>query len=175
METLPRPWIEVGVGSGRFASDLGVEIGLDPASDPLNLATRRGTRVVRGRVETLPFAAGTFGGMLLIVTICFVADPLAALREARRVVGPRGWSCRSCARPGPVTNQKPTRPHVVLLEGGTECFVRAYAREARPHPCVSESWSKSFQQATSGLKLRRSARLHATAASPRSCAMRKSS
>jgi SAM-dependent methyltransferase len=90
LEALPRPGIEVGVGSGRFASALGVEVGLDPASNPLHLAKPRGIGVVRGRGEMLPFAAGTFGAALLIVTICFVADPVAALREARRVVRPDG-------------------------------------------------------------------------------------
>ena len=29
---LPKPWIEVGAGSGRFAQALGIDIGLDPSS-----------------------------------------------------------------------------------------------------------------------------------------------
>jgi hypothetical protein len=28
---LPKPWLEIGVGSGRFAQSLGIEIGLDPS------------------------------------------------------------------------------------------------------------------------------------------------
>lgn len=34
---LPRPWAEVGVGSGRFAAALGAEVGVDPAAGPLAL------------------------------------------------------------------------------------------------------------------------------------------
>ena len=28
---LPKPWLEIGVGSGRFAQYLGIESGLDPS------------------------------------------------------------------------------------------------------------------------------------------------
>ncbi len=28
---LPRPWLEIGVGSGRFAENLKIEYGLDPS------------------------------------------------------------------------------------------------------------------------------------------------
>ena len=30
LKSLPRPWIEIGVGSGRFAQALGIETGIDP-------------------------------------------------------------------------------------------------------------------------------------------------
>jgi len=29
---LPKPWLEVGVGSGRFAQALGIETGVDPSA-----------------------------------------------------------------------------------------------------------------------------------------------
>jgi len=35
---LPKPWIEVGIGSGRFAQALGIDIGLDPSSKLLKIA-----------------------------------------------------------------------------------------------------------------------------------------
>ncbi len=85
-EGLPRPWLEVGVGSGRFAAGLGIDVGLDPAERLLEMARRRNVAVVRGRGEDLPFPAGSFGGVFLIVTLCFVEDPLAVLRECRRVL-----------------------------------------------------------------------------------------
>jgi SAM-dependent methyltransferase len=87
---LPRPWAEVGVGSGRFAASLGVDVGLDPAVAPLALARSRGVRVIRGTGEHLPFRAGVFGAVLVVVTVCFAEDPAALLAEARRVIRPDG-------------------------------------------------------------------------------------
>jgi len=84
------PRLEVGVGTGRFAVALGLDVGLDPASAPLGLAAGRGVRSVRGSGERLPFADGAFGAVALIVTLCFVDDPAAALLEARRVLRPGG-------------------------------------------------------------------------------------
>jgi hypothetical protein len=37
---LPRPWAEIGTGSGRFAAALGVDVGLDPAAALLAEACR---------------------------------------------------------------------------------------------------------------------------------------
>lgn len=79
-----------GVGTGRFAAALGVEFGVDPALAPLRLAARRGCGVAAARGEALPFRDGAVGAVIFVVTLCFVADPLAALREARRVLRPGG-------------------------------------------------------------------------------------
>ena len=80
---LPRPWAEVGAGSGRFAAALGVDVGLDPAAAPLLLARSRRIGVVRSAGERLPFRAGVFGAVLIVVTVCFADDPAALLAEAR--------------------------------------------------------------------------------------------
>jgi SAM-dependent methyltransferase len=84
------PRLEVGVGSGRFAMALGVEVGIDPAPGALALAARRGVRVAAGRAEELPFASGRFAAVLFVVTLCFVADSERAVLEARRVLAPGG-------------------------------------------------------------------------------------
>ena len=52
---LPEPWIEVGVGSGRFAKALGTDIGLDPSCKLLEMARCRGVSVFLGRGEEMPF------------------------------------------------------------------------------------------------------------------------
>lgn len=83
---LPRPWAEVGTGSGRFAAALGTDIGLDPAAGLLTLARSRGVRVVCGDGGRLPFRDGAFGAVLIVVTLCFASDPAALLAEARRTV-----------------------------------------------------------------------------------------
>ncbi len=84
-EGLPRPWLEVGVGSGRFADALGVDLGVDPARAPLRYAVRRGVRVLRAEGQALPFEQRSFGAAFAIVTLCFASDPHGLLREAARV------------------------------------------------------------------------------------------
>jgi len=83
---LPKPWIEVGVGSGRFAQALGIDIGLDPSSKLLEMAKNRGISVFLGRGEEMPFQDGIFGTAFLIVTLCFVDSPTRTLGEAARLL-----------------------------------------------------------------------------------------
>jgi SAM-dependent methyltransferase len=83
---LPKPWIEVGVGSGRFAQALGTDIGLDPSSKLLEIAKYRGVSVFSGRSEGMPFKDGVFGTIFFIVTLCFVDSPSRALGEAARLL-----------------------------------------------------------------------------------------
>ncbi len=90
LSNLPRPWLEVGVGSGRFASELGIDFGIDPARQPLVIARGRELLAVRGVGERLPLRDGSVGAVLLVVTLCFVRDPAAVLSEVRRVVTAAG-------------------------------------------------------------------------------------
>ena len=87
---LPGPCVEVGVGTGWFASRAGCEYGVDPSRAMLRIALERGVLVAQGRGERLPLATGSMGSVLMVVTLCFVSDPLQALREARRVLAPGG-------------------------------------------------------------------------------------
>ena len=83
-------WLEVGVGSGRFAATLGVAEGIDPSPNMLDIAAGRGIRTHEGQAEDLPFPDGVCDGVLLVLTLCFVADPQRALRECRRILRPEG-------------------------------------------------------------------------------------
>jgi SAM-dependent methyltransferase len=83
---LPKPWIEVGVGSGRFAKALGTDIGLDPSSKLLEIAGYRGVGVFLGRGEEMPFKDGVFGTIFFVVTLCFVDSPRKTLGEAARLL-----------------------------------------------------------------------------------------
>lgn len=87
---LPKPWLEVGVGSGRFAQALGIETGIDPSVKLLEIAKRRGITVSRARGEEQFFNRETFGTVFLIVTLCFVDSPIVVLREAHRILKPEG-------------------------------------------------------------------------------------
>ena len=79
-------WLEVGVGTGRFAEALGIEEGVDPSRPMLELARRRGLQVKRGHGEELPYANAFFDGVLMVVTVCFLSDPGKAFAECRRVL-----------------------------------------------------------------------------------------
>lgn len=78
--------IEIGVGTGRFASRLGISIGLEPSNRMGAVARSRGIRVVAGVAEDLPFAAGSFSVALMVTTICFLDDMYKAFRETHRVL-----------------------------------------------------------------------------------------
>jgi SAM-dependent methyltransferase len=87
---LPKPWIEVGVGSGRFAQALGIDIGLDPSSKLLEMASNRGISVFLGKGDEMPFQDGVFGTTFYVVTLCFVDAPMRTLGEAARLLKSKG-------------------------------------------------------------------------------------
>ena len=90
LPSLPKPWLEVGVGSGRFARALGIETGVDPSIRLLGMARRRGITAFLGRGEQELFDEESFGAVFLIVTLCFVDSPLDVLKEAYRILVPGG-------------------------------------------------------------------------------------
>jgi ubiquinone/menaquinone biosynthesis C-methylase UbiE len=90
LDSLPKPWLEVGVGSGRFAQALGIETGIDPSVRLLELASKRGIKVIPGRGEQHLFQPGSFRSVFLIVTLCFVNSPSEVLKEAHRILAPSG-------------------------------------------------------------------------------------
>ena len=83
---LAKPWLEIGVGSGRFAQALGIKVGIDPSVKLLDMAKRRGITVFLARGEEQVFNKETFGTVFLIVTLCFVDSPSDVLREAHRIL-----------------------------------------------------------------------------------------
>ena len=82
--------LEVGVGTGRFASALGVTEGVDPSPAMLAYATQRGVRTKVGSAEELPYHDGSFDGVLIVATLSFVKDAGQALVECARVLRPNG-------------------------------------------------------------------------------------
>jgi ubiquinone/menaquinone biosynthesis C-methylase UbiE len=83
-------WLEAGVGTGRFASMLGIAEGIDPSPRMLEIAAGRGLRTYEGCAEVLPFPDSSFDGVLLALTLCFVDDSGLTLRECYRVLRPEG-------------------------------------------------------------------------------------
>ncbi len=82
--------LDVGVGTGRFAVPLDIKIGVEPAKAMADIARSRGIEVYEAKAEKIPFEDSSFDFVLIVVTICFVQDPIQALREAKRVLKPRG-------------------------------------------------------------------------------------
>lgn len=82
--------VEVGVGTGVFSSRLGVPLGLDPALRMIKIAEGRGIDVVQGVGEFLPIKSNCLDYVLFAFTICFLRNLRASLREAWRVLRPRG-------------------------------------------------------------------------------------
>lgn len=90
LPSLSKPWLEIGVGSGRFAQALGIDVGIDPSGELLEMARRRGIKVYQGKGEDRFFREGSFGAVFLIVTLCFADSPLEILKEANRILRQEG-------------------------------------------------------------------------------------
>jgi SAM-dependent methyltransferase len=86
LDFLPKPWLEIGVGSGRFAKALGIGSGIDPSIKLLEIASKRGITVRLGRGEQRIFSAASFGTVFLIVTLCFLDSVPSVLKEVNRIL-----------------------------------------------------------------------------------------
>jgi SAM-dependent methyltransferase len=86
--------LEIGCGGGLLLRDAlrtGCRAtGLDHSDEMVQLARERapGTEVVLAQAERLPFADDTFSAVAMSVVFFFFDDPLAVLRECRRVLRP---------------------------------------------------------------------------------------
>ena len=81
---------EIGVGTGRFASELGVPLGVEPSESMRKIARERGIEVFSGKAEALPFRDGYLDYALMVTVICFFDDVRKAFREVFRVLKPSG-------------------------------------------------------------------------------------
>ena len=92
--------LEVGVGSGLnfpfYGKQVEIVFGIDPSPHLLAIARRRaataGVRaeLLQGSAIAIPLADNTIDTVVMTWTLCSIPDPLAALREMRRVLKPHG-------------------------------------------------------------------------------------
>ena len=92
--------LEVGVGSGLnfpfYGKQVEIVFGIDPSPQLLAIARRRadvaGVRaeLLQGFATAIPLSDSTIDTVVMTWTLCSITDPLAALREIRRVLKPDG-------------------------------------------------------------------------------------
>ena len=87
---LPKPWLEVGVGTGRFAQALGISHGIDLSAGLIARARQRGVQAILGTGEQMPCPRGSFGTVFMLTTWEFLANPPRVLTEIRRVLAGDG-------------------------------------------------------------------------------------
>ncbi len=85
-EGLEHPFLEVGVGTGRFAKELAIDYGIDPSQQVLNIARSRGVSAEKAVGEDMPFSDESCRAVFLLFTLCFVDDPEKVLSEIKRVL-----------------------------------------------------------------------------------------
>jgi ubiquinone/menaquinone biosynthesis C-methylase UbiE len=78
--------IEVALGTGRFASELGIKEGVEPSPNMREMALKRGIDVLDGEAESLPYGDMRFDFVLMVFCISYFDDLHAAFREAQRVL-----------------------------------------------------------------------------------------
>ena len=92
--------LEVGVGSGPnlpfYGHAVDAVLGLDPSPQLLSMTRRRGSRdgarlrLLQASGAEIPLREASVDTVVLTWTLCSIPDPLAALREMRRVLAPGG-------------------------------------------------------------------------------------
>lgn len=82
--------IEIGVGSGRFASPLGIRLGIEPSTNMGKIAQERGIQISEGVAENLPLKKSKFDFALMVTAVCFLDDINKSFQEAYRILQENG-------------------------------------------------------------------------------------
>jgi SAM-dependent methyltransferase len=78
--------VEIGVGTGRFATRLGIQEGVEPSNAMGEVARDRGLNVIKGKAEDLPLESESYDLAVMVTTICFVDDLEQSFQEAHRIL-----------------------------------------------------------------------------------------
>jgi ubiquinone/menaquinone biosynthesis C-methylase UbiE len=125
--------LDIGCGGGSFlrhavATTGCAAKGVDHSRDMVKLAA---PYAVNGKAEALPFGDGEFTAVTSIVAFFFFPDPVAALREMRRVLDPERGRV-AIYTTAPEARGTPAAPYPLATRGNfhTDAELEAYAREA---------------------------------------------
>ncbi|MHB1348156.1 MAG: class I SAM-dependent methyltransferase [Candidatus Humimicrobiaceae bacterium] len=83
--------IEIGVGTGIFASRLGIKHGVEPSEKMGNEAAKKGIHVINAFAEELPIADGSYQFALMVTVDCFLDDVTKAFKEVWRILVKGGY------------------------------------------------------------------------------------
>ncbi|HHV85349.1 MAG TPA: class I SAM-dependent methyltransferase [Petrimonas sp.] len=86
-----RKGIEIGVGTGLFASSFGILNGIEPCKYMAQKAIERGINVINGYAEYLPFPDNNFDFVLMVTVDCFLSDLQKAFHEINRILMCEGF------------------------------------------------------------------------------------
>ncbi|MBJ8349118.1 class I SAM-dependent methyltransferase [Streptococcus zalophi] len=78
--------IEIGVGTGIFASKLGIKYGVEPADIMADAALKKGIHVTKATAENLPIDNETYHFALMVTVDCFLDDVPKAFSEVQRIL-----------------------------------------------------------------------------------------
>jgi SAM-dependent methyltransferase len=115
--------LDVGCGGGVFlrrALQTGCgAVGLDHSADMVRLArktTAGDARIVQGSAHALPFGGGEFTAISCLIAFFFFPDPVAVLREFRRVLH-RGRGRAALVTTPPEMKGTPAAPYPLATRG----------------------------------------------------------
>jgi len=83
--------IEIGVGTGKFASPLGIYAGIEPSKQMSTIAKKQGINVINAFAEDLPLKNRSFDFVLMVTTVCFLNNIEIAFQEAHRILKKSGY------------------------------------------------------------------------------------
>jgi ubiquinone/menaquinone biosynthesis C-methylase UbiE len=83
--------IEIGVGTGIFASSLGIKHGAEPSEKMSAKAAKKGIHVINAFAEELPIADESYQFALMVTVDCFLEDITKAFKEVRRILAKDGY------------------------------------------------------------------------------------
>lgn len=83
--------VEIGVGSGMFAQQLGIKEGVDPSKAMRERAEQKGIKVIDAVAEKLPYDDASKNGAVMITTICFVDNVYKSFLEVNRILKKDGF------------------------------------------------------------------------------------
>ena len=78
--------VEIGVGTGRFAMELGIKYGVEPSANMATFAKQRGIDVIAGRAEDIPYKNESFDFAIMVAVDPFVEDAVKAYQEIFRIL-----------------------------------------------------------------------------------------